>query len=64
MRIERIELDGFGHFAGARWDLSPGMTVMLGDNEAGKTTLLNAIRALLFGFESTREGRTWYPALA
>jgi uncharacterized protein YhaN len=64
MRIERIELDGFGHFAGVRWDLSSGMTVMLGDNEAGKTTLLNAIRALLFGFESTREGRTWYPALA
>lgn len=64
MRIERIELDGFGRFAGAAWDLQPGLSVLLGPNEAGKTTLLNAIRALLFGFESTREGRAWYPALA
>jgi uncharacterized protein YhaN len=64
MRIERIELDGFGRFANAQWSLSEGMTILLGANEAGKTTLLNAIRALLFGFESTRDGRTWYPALA
>ncbi|HEX5396500.1 MAG TPA: AAA family ATPase [Candidatus Limnocylindria bacterium] len=64
MRIERIEIDGFGHFAGEQWELNEGMTVMLGENEAGKTTLLNAIRALLFGFESTRDGRAWYPALA
>jgi len=64
MRIERIDLDGFGHFAGRSWELGDGLTVLLGENEAGKTTLLNAIRALLFGFESTREGRTWYPPLA
>ncbi len=64
MRIERIELDGFGHFANSGWELSPGLSVLLGQNEAGKTTLLNAIRALLFGFDATREGRTWYPALA
>ncbi|HET8570816.1 MAG TPA: AAA family ATPase [Candidatus Limnocylindria bacterium] len=64
MRIERIELDGFGRFADAEWTLNEGMTVLLGANEAGKTTLLNAVRALLFGFESTRDGRTWYPALA
>ena len=64
MRIERIEIDGFGHFAAEHWELNEGMTVVLGENEAGKTTLLNAIRALLFGFESTREGRAWYPALA
>lgn len=64
MRIERIELDGFGRFADRRWELGEGLTVLLGENEAGKTTLLNAIRALLFGFESTREGRAWYPALA
>lgn len=64
MRIERIELDGFGRFAGAGWDLPAGLTVVVGANEAGKTTLLNAVRALLFGFEATREGRAWYPALA
>jgi len=64
MRIERLDIGGFGRFANVGWDLGPGMTVMLGENEAGKTTLLNALRAILFGFESSRDGRAWYPALA
>ena len=64
MRIERIELDGFGRFHDARFPLDDGLTVLVGANEAGKTTLLNGLRALLFGFEATRDGRTWYPALA
>lgn len=64
MRLERVELDGFGHFSAAAWPLGEGLTVLIGRNEAGKTTLLNAIRALLFGFEATRDGRAWYPALA
>lgn len=64
MRIERIELDGFGRFHEAAWPLEDGMTVLVGANEAGKTTLLNGLRALLFGFEPTRDGRTWYPAFA
>jgi uncharacterized protein YhaN len=64
MRIERVELDGFGRFREARWALEPGITILVGANEAGKTTLLNAVRAVLFGFEPTRDGRTWYPALA
>jgi uncharacterized protein YhaN len=63
MRIERIEIDGFGRFHEQRWPLDAGLTVLVGANEAGKTTLLNALRALLFGFEATRDGRTWYPPL-
>ncbi|MDQ4034305.1 MAG: AAA family ATPase [Chloroflexota bacterium] len=64
MRVERLEIGGFGRFADVAWELEPGLTVMLGENEAGKTTLLNALRAILFGFESSRDGRAWYPALA
>ena len=63
MRIERIDIDGFGRLANASWDLPPGLSVFLGQNEAGKSTLLNAVRALLFGFDSTRNGRVWYPAV-
>jgi uncharacterized protein YhaN len=63
MRIERIEIDGFGRFHEERWPFDAGLTVLVGANEAGKTTLLNALRALLFGFEATRDGRTWYPPL-
>nr|MBA2633909.1 AAA family ATPase [Chloroflexota bacterium] len=64
MRIERLEIGGFGRFANVGWELGPGLTLMLGENEAGKTTLLNALRAILFGFGSSRDGRAWYPALA
>ena len=64
MRIERIDIDGFGRLANASWELPPGLTVFRGENEAGKSTLMNAVRALLFGFESTRNGMVWYPAVA
>ena len=64
MRIERIEIDGFGRFHDRQWPLDEGLTVLHGVNEAGKTTLLNAFRAILFGFEATRDGRTWYPPLS
>ena len=63
MKIERIELDGFGRFAD--YPLGPfdaPVTVLLGPNEAGKSTLLAAIRAILFGFPQ-RRGREHYPPL-
>ncbi|MGH2382013.1 MAG: AAA family ATPase, partial [Candidatus Limnocylindria bacterium] len=64
MHIERLDIGGFGRFANTAWALDRGLTVMIGDNEAGKTTMLNALRAILFGFELSRDGRAWYPALA
>ncbi|MFN2484095.1 MAG: AAA family ATPase [Candidatus Limnocylindria bacterium] len=58
MRIEEIVIHGFGRFHEARWLPAAGLTVIRGDNEAGKSTLLAFIRAMLFGFETDR-----YPAL-
>lgn len=62
MRIVRIEVDGFGRFSAAGWELAKGLSVFIGPNEAGKTTLMNAVRAILFGFEPSRGDRAWYPA--
>ncbi|MGQ0606890.1 MAG: AAA family ATPase [Chloroflexota bacterium] len=64
MHIERLDIGGFGQFANTGWALDAGLTVMIGENEAGKTTMLNALRAILFGFELSRDGRAWYPAIA
>ncbi len=51
MRIGTLRLERFGHFADAALDLGGGgLQVVYGDNEAGKTTILEAIRGLLFGF--------------
>ncbi|MBX5482390.1 MAG: AAA family ATPase [Myxococcaceae bacterium] len=52
MRFERIDIIRFGALEGVSLDLSnpsPGLHVIYGENEAGKTTLRRAISALLFG---------------
>ncbi|MGZ3422609.1 MAG: AAA family ATPase [Polyangiales bacterium] len=55
MRIRSLHLERFGHFAGAKLAFpESGLTVVHGNNEAGKTTLLEAIRWLLFGGKDTR----------
>ncbi len=59
MRIERLDLAPYGRFADRRLIFSPtaALHVVLGANEAGKTTTLTAISDLLFGFPpSTKYG--------
>lgn len=49
MRIERLGLTRFGIFDGEELDLShPGVHVVVGRNEAGKTTAMTAIRQLFY----------------
>ncbi|HEX4462136.1 MAG TPA: AAA family ATPase, partial [Polyangia bacterium] len=50
MIIQDLRLERFGHFADAVLPLAPGLTLLYGPNEAGKSTLLEALRAFLFGF--------------
>ena len=51
MRLEELYLDGFGHFHQTIvGPISGSVTVFYGPNEAGKSTLLAFIRAILFGF--------------
>ncbi len=49
MRIERLHIDSFGSISDFRLDLKPGVTLLAGDNETGKTTLLECCRWILFG---------------
>ncbi|AIQ12418.1 AAA family ATPase [Paenibacillus durus] len=57
MRIQQLEIGGFGRIHGRELELSEGLTVLYGPNEAGKSTMLQFIRAMLFGIP----GRS-YPA--
>ncbi|HTY22631.1 MAG TPA: AAA family ATPase [Desulfomonilaceae bacterium] len=58
MWIEQIFLENFGSFNQLRIDnLRPRLTVILGRNEAGKSTILEFVRSIFFGFK-TRIGRT------
>jgi uncharacterized protein YhaN len=62
MKIEEIYIDGFGHFHNTKLNaLSAHLTVITGPNEAGKSTLLEFIRRMLFGFK--KQGSNTYPPL-
>ena len=52
MRLLQIKLDGFGQFNhGLSIKLEPSkLNLIVGRNEAGKSTLLNATSGILFGF--------------
>ena len=61
MRITEIHIEGFGVFHNVSIrHLSPSLTLFEGQNEAGKTTLMSCIRAILFGFEGRRSGQNRY----
>ncbi|MBW1987935.1 MAG: AAA family ATPase [Deltaproteobacteria bacterium] len=57
MIIRGLSLEGFGMFSKASVQgLSPGINLFVGENEAGKSTCLAFIRAMLFGFPNKKNG--------
>ena len=55
MKVKDIQIDGFGVWTGLSVDSLPeGMTLFYGPNEAGKTTLMQFVRAMLYGFTPDR----------
>ena len=55
MKITDLKVDGFGVWKGLDVDsLSSDMTVFHGYNEAGKTTLMQFVRSMMFGFSPGR----------
>jgi uncharacterized protein YhaN len=60
MRIARLQVYGFGRWQDAEWEFAPGLNIICGQNEAGKTTLMMFIRAILFGFESRKSAASRY----
>lgn len=50
MKLLALHLEGFGRLVGRDFAFSPGFNLIYGPNEAGKSTLQQAILALLYGF--------------
>ncbi len=65
MRLDGWSIEGFGILAHHEVrPLSPGLSVFLGRNEAGKSTLLAFLRWALFGFEGAQDREIYYPPQA
>jgi uncharacterized protein YhaN len=64
VRITDIQVDGFGIWTDLSIaHLAPSLTVFFGRNETGKTTLLQFIRSVLYGFSDERQ-RRYLPPLS
>lgn len=50
MKLTRIEIQAFGCLDGFTEDIAPALHVFHGPNESGKSTLQQAVLALLYGF--------------
>ena len=65
MKLLRLHIDGFGRFAKRSFGpFERPVTVFYGLNEAGKSTLLEFIRRVFFGFPDGRSSSNPYPPLA
>jgi uncharacterized protein YhaN len=64
MQLREIHIDGFGIFANKRiTGLTSGINIIYGKNEFGKTTLLEFVRRILFGFPTKKDKTNLYTPL-
>lgn len=54
MLIKKLKLNYFGHFHNRELELKPGINLIYGENEAGKSTIHAFIKGMLFGIERMR----------
>ena len=65
MKLRDINVDGFGHFADRSFGpFERPITVFNGANETGKSTLLEFVRRVLYGFPDGRTNANLYRPLA
>jgi uncharacterized protein YhaN len=59
MKLDRLQIQGFGKFTDREFEFSPGLNLVYGQNEAGKSTLQNFLRGMLFGLKKQGVRRTY-----
>lgn len=59
MIIRSLMIENFGRFSGRTFEFRRGLNLVVGPNEAGKSTLAEAIPAVLFGSKQVDRFRPW-----
>ncbi len=58
MHLTKMEIQEFGLFQSTSFEsMGPGLTVVFGRNETGKTTLMHFLRGMFYGFSSQERSR-------
>ena len=58
MIIKEAKIGKFGKLENVQYQFSPQINVIYGENESGKSTLMQFLKAMLFGLEKTRVRKT------
>lgn len=59
MILRSLELKNFGRFVDKNYELRRGMNLVIGPNEAGKSTMMAAVPAILFGVRDKKRYLPW-----
>ena len=54
MQLNELHIQNFGQLKNRTFTFEPGLSIITGENEQGKSTLLNCIKAMFFGLSGTR----------
>lgn len=57
MKIKNLKINGFGKIKDKEISLTEGINVIYGENEAGKSSMLKFITAMLYGASKNKNGR-------
>ena len=57
MKIEKIQINGFGKLENKDIELTNGINIIIGKNESGKSTLLKFINSMLYGISKNKRGK-------
>ena len=49
MKINKIQINGFGNIANKTMDFSDGINIIHGNNESGKSTTVHFIKSMFYG---------------
>lgn len=58
MKFNHLKINGFGKLVQKEIELSPGINVIYGENESGKSSLLKCLTAMLYGLAKTKNGKS------
>ena len=59
MKINKIQINGFGNIANKTMDFSDGINIIRGNNESGKSTTVHFIKSMFYGINKNKSGNAF-----